>query len=75
MTFKKKERNKTDYTAGSYQLQVAEREVFQEKFETREVKGQGSIHGITVTDRRRYDKRITKKNHTGLISIIKKKKT
>lgn len=48
--------------------------MFQERFETREVKGRGNIHGVTVTDTRRYDEQITKKNHTGFISIIQEKK-
>lgn len=35
------------------------------------MKGQGNVHGITVTDTRRYDEQ---KYHTGCISIIQEKK-
>lgn len=59
----KERRNKTDYTVESFQLQVAEREVFQERFGTGEVKGQGTIHGVTVTDTRRYDEQVKEESY------------
>lgn len=46
--------------------------MFQGRFETRESKGQGNIHGVTAADKRRCDEQITKKNHTGITSVTKK---
>lgn len=37
--------------------------MFQGRSETRELKGQGNIHGVTATGTRRCDEQITKKNH------------
>lgn len=46
--------------------------MFQRRSETRELKGQGNIHGVTAADTRRCDEQITKKNHAGFISVTKK---
>lgn len=46
--------------------------MFQGRFETRELKGQGNIYGVTAAGKRRCDEQISKKNHTGIINVTKK---
>lgn len=46
--------------------------MLQGRSQTRELKGQGNIHGVTAAGKRRCDEQLAKKNHIEFISATKK---